>query len=345
MPAEWEPHEATWIAWPHERSDWPGRFDGVRWTYTEIVRRLGESERVEILVQDSAHERSARRTLRAGNVDLTAVRFWSIPTDRSWLRDSGPTFVRRTRAPFDLLGLQWKFNAWAKYDNWRADRQVSPAICRAARTPSERARIGSRWLVLEGGAFDVDGHGLLVATEECLLDRTQGRNPGLDRRAVERALRANLGVEDVLWLPKGIAGDDTHGHVDDIARFVAPGRLVVVRPADRADIDRSASDAAFDALADVRPHAGRRLRLDPLPAPEPVLVRGQRLPASYANFYIANRTVLVPTFDDPADSAAIAILAGAFPGRRVVGIRSRDLVWGLGTLHCLTQQQPIAHAP
>lgn len=346
MPAEWARHDATWIAWPHESGDWPGKFPLIPWTYAEIVRQLVREENVEILVQDSRHLGRARKVLARSSVDLSRVRFHRCPTDRSWVRDSGPTFVRRRspgRAGRPPLGLvHWKFTAWAKYDNWHSDRRVPSWIARQLGLPLLRARYRGRWVALEGGAFDVNGEGMLLATEECLLSTTQARNPGLERRALERVFRTYLGAEEVLWLRRGIIGDDTHGHIDDVARFVGPRTVLAVTVDDPADPDHAALSENRKLLDAYRPRAGGRLDVRELPAPRPVEFAGQRLPASYANFYIANRTVLVPTFDDPSDADAIDVIRRALPGREVVGIRCRDLVWGLGTIHCLTQQQPAA---
>lgn len=344
MPAEWDRHDATWIAWPHEVSDWPGKFSPIPWTYAEIVRALAEDEQVEVLVQNPAAERRARRVLLRSAVDLSRVRFHRCPTDRSWTRDSGPSFIRQesgSSAPGPALGLiQWKFTGWSRYDNWQRDRRVPSAVARRLRLPLWRAEHSGRWIVLEGGAFDVSGDGLLLATEECLLGDAPARNPGLDRSDYEAVFREYLGAEEVFWLRRGITGDDTHGHVDDVARFVGPRRVLVASHDDPSDPDYSALRENRAILEGVRPRAGGRLEVIALPCPHPVVFSGRRLPASYANFYIANRTVLVPTFDDPHDSEAVDVIRRALPGRQVVGIHSRDLVWGLGTLHCLTQQQP-----
>ncbi len=345
MPAEWEPHAATWIAWPHERSDWPGKFSSIRWVYAEIVRVLADSERVEIIVSDSAQDRSVRRILRDVGTDLDQVRTHRWPTDRSWLRDSAPTFVLRrgTGGRKAAVGLvQWKFNAWAKYDNFRLDRALPSRIARATRLPRWKAYASGRWIVMEGGAFDVDGQGLLLTTEECLLGDVQARNPGLDRSALETAFHDYLGVTEVVWLGRGIEGDDTHGHVDDIARFVAPRTVAAIDPDGATTPDSDALRENLERLKRYRTTDGRALKVLALPAPDPVVFRGHHLPASYANFYIANRSVLVPTFDDPHDREALKVLAGAFPEREVVGIHARELVWGLGTLHCLTQPEPAS---
>lgn len=346
MPAEWDWHDATWVAWPHEARDWPGKFAVVPWTYAEIVRQLSWEENVEILVEDARHLHRARKVLSQSGVDPTRLRFHPCRTDRSWIRDSGPTFVRQSFRSGDArpsVGLvQWQFNAWAKYDNWQLDRKVPEWIAHHLRLPLWQARARDRWVVLEGGAIDVNGSGLLIATEECLLHETQARNPGLSRHTLEDVFREYLGVEEVVWLGRGITGDDTHGHVDDVARFVGPRAVLTVTSSDTADPDFSALRENQETLEDHRLRSGGRLDVRALPSPRPIVFAGQRLPASYANFYIANRTVLVPTFDDPKDTEALDVIRRSFPGREVVGIRSRDLVWGLGTIHCLTQQQPAA---
>ncbi len=329
MPAEWEPHEATWISWPHNREDWPGRFAPIPWVYGEIVRKLAHVERVRILVEDRDHEQGARRVLKKIGADLEAVEFMAQPTDRVWTRDYGPIFVRNARG--EVAIANWRFNGWAKYDNWKKDDAVTAQIARRL-----KMRAWQPGLVLEGGSIDVNGRGLLLATEECLLSPVQARNPGLSRREIEQALREYLGARRVIWLRNGIAGDDTHGHIDDLARFVAPDTVVIA-------VENDKSDANYEPLREnLRLLRAQPLRVVKLPMPRPVIFAGQRLPASYANFYIANKLVLVPTFNDPNDRIALATLARLFPDREVAGIHAAELVWGLGTLHCLTQQQPAA---
>jgi agmatine deiminase len=326
MPAEWEPHEATWIAWPHNRDDWPGRFAPIPWVYGEIVRKLSRVEKVRILVSGPALERQARRILRNVGAQMEAVEFFECPTDRVWTRDYGPLFVKNRR---EVAATAWRFNAWAKYDDWRRDAAVPAFI-------TERLGIAS-WtpgMVLEGGSIDVNGAGLLLTTEECLLSEVQARNPGLTRRDIERKLRDYLGADRVIWLRNGIAGDDTHGHVDDLARFVAPDAVAAASEDDP-------SDANYQPLREnhrLLKEAG--LRVVKLPMPRPLVFAGRRLPASYANFYVANGLVLVPSFNDPADRVALAALARCFPDREVTGINCNELIWGLGALHCMTQQQP-----
>jgi agmatine deiminase len=338
MPAEWEPHEATWLAWPHNRHDWPGKFPAIAWVYAEIVRHLHRSEYVHILVNDERGERRARRALELTGVDLGRVRFFRFPTDRVWTRDYGPMFVA---GPDGTLGItDWQFNGWAKYPNWQRDSAVPWQAHRALGGRYWQARVGERPVVLEGGSIDVNGQGLLLTTEECLLSPVQERNPGLARQDYEKLLADYLGVKKVLWLNCGIAGDDTHGHVDDLARFVGPRTVVTVVEESPRDENYAPLQENLQRLRGLTDLEGRPLEVVPLPMPAPVAFEGQRLPASYANFYIANECVLVPTFNDPNDRQALGVLAELFPGRTVVGIHAVDLVWGLGTLHCLTQQQP-----
>ena len=327
MPAEWEPHEATWIAWPHNRDDWPGRFAPIPWVYGEIVRKLARAERVRILVEHEDHEQSARRILRKIGADLDAVEVFRVATDRVWTRDYGPLFVRN--ATGEVAITNWRFNGWAKYDNWKKDDAVTSQLARQLKMPQWQPDV-----VLEGGSIDVNGGGLVLTTEECLLSPVQARNPGLGRAGIERALVDYLGARKVIWLRNGIAGDDTHGHIDDLARFVAHDTVVIVSEEDR-------SDPNYEPLREnLRLLRTQPLRVVKLPMPRPLIFAGQRLPASYANFYIANKLVLVPTFNDPGDRAALTTLARLFPDREVAGIHATELVWGLGTLHCMTQQQP-----
>jgi agmatine deiminase len=345
MPAEWEPHAATWIAWPHERSDWPGKFAAIPWVYAEIVRHLHRSETVHILVNDAAMEERARRHLDRAHVIPGRVRFFRIPTDRVWTRDYGPMFVVSDEGE---LGINnWRFNAWAKYDNWRRDDNVPFRVAqqleiRRLMPPTVNGFRNSSIVVLEGGSIDVNGEGLLLTTEECLLSEVQARNPGMTRADYEAVFARSLGVRKTLWLGRGIAGDDTHGHVDDLARFVGPHTVVAVVENNPADGNYQPLQENLERLRGMTDVDGRKLEVVELPMPAPVLFRAQRLPASYANFYIANEKVLVPTFNDPNDRVALGILAELFRDRQVVGIHAVDLVWGLGTLHCMTQQQPAS---
>jgi agmatine deiminase len=342
MPAEWQRHEATWLGWPHNATDWPGKLDTIRWVYGEIVRKLAPGEEVRILIDSGAEERLARRRLALAGADLGRVRFVRHPTNRGWTRDSGPVFVRRgsgRRSETAIVHLH--FNAWARYRNWAKDRRVPETAARVLGKRLFRARVQGRPFVLEGGGIDVNGRGTAITTEECYLDqRTQARNPGLGREGFEAALRTWLGVTNVFWLGAGVVGDDTHGHVDDICRFVNPRTLVLVREARRTDRNHHPLAENWERIGDLRLEDGSKPEVVALPMPAPLFHGGLRLPASYANFYIANAAVIVPTFNDPNDRVALGILAELFEGRPVVGVHAVDLVLGFGTLHCLTQQQP-----
>jgi agmatine deiminase len=339
MPAEWEPHAATWLAWPHERADWPGKFATVPWVYAEIVRHLVPHERVRILVDDATAERRVRALLKRVGVDASRVDFFRVPTDRSWTRDFCPSFVRRA-ADGDVGMVNWRFTGWAKYPNHKRDDAATDRLARALKRPQWKPSLDGRRIVLEGGAIDVNGRGTLLTTEECLLSPVQARNPGVSKEDLERVLADSLGIRKVLWLGRGIAGDDTHGHVDDLARFVDPRTVVVVSEMDPSDANYDALHENRVRLESMTDQDGVPLRVVPLPMPAPLFLDGVRLPASYANFYVANDVVLVPTFNDPRDREALRTLAAEFPSRQVVGIHAVDLVWGLGTLHCLTQQEP-----
>ncbi len=337
LPAEWEPHHATWIAWPHQPEDWPGKFEVVPWVYVEIVRRLHRSERVRIVVLPP-QEAQAREMLGRAGVDLSRIDFISFATDRTWLRDSGAILVRN--AAGQRAALDWHFNAWAKYDNWQNDDRLAGQMAGYLGLPRWQPESKGRRVVLEGGSIEVNGAGLVLTTEECLLSPVQARNPGFSREDVEEALREYLGVSKVLWLDRGIVGDDTHGHVDDLARFVGPRTVVTGVEEDTRDENHEVLQENLRRLRAMTDVEGRSLEVVTLAMPAPLYFEEQRLPASYANFYVANRVVLVPTFNDPNDRRALATLASLFPGREVVGIHAVDLVWGLGTLHCLTQQEP-----
>lgn len=328
LPAEWERHEATWIAWPHEKTDWPGKFAPIPWIYAQIVRHLARVEKVRILVNDATVERRVRRMLKQADVAMEGVEFFHHRTNRSWTRDYCPLFVR-AKAGIELT--HWRFNGWAKYDNAKFDARAPETISRALGLTRQETGF-----VLEGGSIDVNGAGKLLTTEECLLDEaTQARNPGLGRRGYEKLFREWFGVRETIWLHKGIVGDDTHGHVDDLARFTDEHTVVTV-------VEQDKSDANYDLLREnlALLKARKDLRVVTLPMPEPVIFAGQRLPASYANFYIANGLVLVPTFTDKNDAVALNTVQKLFRDRQVVGIPCRDLVLGLGTLHCMTMQQP-----
>jgi agmatine deiminase len=345
MPAEWEPHDATWLAWPHNPEDWPGKFQAIPWLYAEIVRLLAARETVHLLVEDVKAEQRARGILERAGANLARVSFHQWPTDRGWTRDSGPIFVRNDEGKVAITN--WRFNAWAKYSDWRLDDQVPGRVAKLLGLPEwqpavELADGFAQRLVLEGGSIDTNGAGILLTTEECLLSEVQERNPGVNRVLLEQVFHDFLGINQVIWLNRGIAGDDTHGHIDDIARFVGPTTIIAAVEPDVSDPNHAPLAENLSRLKAARTLDGKQFDLVELPMPRPVVFNGQRLPASYANFYIANGLVLVPTFHDPNDRVALKILAEVFPGREVIGIHSVDLVWGLGTLHCMTQQQSAA---
>ena len=338
MPAEWEHHEATWISWPQNRSDWPGKFTTIPWVYGEIARKLSPAERIRIIVSTKEQELSARRLLTRAGVSLASVDFFRFPTDRGWTRDSGPMFICTAQG---LRINDFRFTGWAKYDNWKNDAKVHGRVSRSLKIPLLRPQMDGDRFVLEGGAIDVNGTGSMMSTEECLLDQsTQVRNPGADRAGTERALRNALGVRNIIWLGKGIAGDDTHGHVDDLARFVDARTIVLCEEKNPSDPNYRPLQDNRERLEGARLEDGSKPEVVLLPMPEPLFFSGTRLPASYANFYIGNATVLVPTFNDPHDRRALGILSELITDRPVIGIHAVDLVWGFGTLHCLTQQQP-----
>ena len=333
MPPEWAPHRATWIAWPHHEPDWPGKLGSIPWVYAEIVRVLADHEQVEILCHDAAVMADARKALEAHAVRTDRVRLHAVPTDRVWLRDSAPTATLDESGQVVLVN--WMFNAWAKYDNWHRDAEVGKAIARITGFPRVEPHI-----VLEGGGIEVNGDGLMLVTEEWLLSDVQVRNPGMTREEYERVFAEWLGVTRTIWLGEGCVGDDTHGHIDDVARFVAPDTIVLAVEDDPADDNHARSVDNLQRLEHAARDGRGPLRIVTLPFPRPVIMNGERLPASYANFYIANGVVIVPTFNDPHDRIALNTLASVMPDRHVVGVHAVDLVWGLGTLHCLTQQEP-----
>jgi agmatine deiminase len=339
MPAEWEPHAATWLAWPHHHGDWPGKFEPIPWVYAEIIRNLARHEPVELIVNDAAAERKGRKLLDRANALSANVRFHRWPTNRGWLRDSACIFVKGNS---ELLATNFRFNAWAKYSNYRHDEKIGSLMANVAGVQEIRPLSKNARVVLEGGSIDVNGCGTLLTTEECLLSKVQQRNPGMSRKDYEKIFADYLGTPNVIWLGRGIFGDDTHGHVDDLTRFVSPDTVVTMVESNPKDVNHKPLRDNLRRLQAARDQAGKALNIVELPMPGAVIFEERRLPASYANFYIANGIVLVPVFNDADDRIALNTLAELFPTREVVPIYSGDLVWGLGTLHCMTQQQPAA---
>jgi agmatine deiminase len=338
MPAEWEHHYATWLGWPHEQTDWPGKFQTIPWAFAEIVRHLTRVERVYLLVENRAAESKIRAVLKKSGANLAAVDFFRVPTDRGWMRDSGPIAVRSGSG--EVAYTHWTFNGWAKYSNHKKDSLAAAQVNKKLKHRVWQPTHKGRRVVLEGGSIDVNGRGTLLTTEECLLSTTQERNPGFTRDDYAQLFRNYLGATQVLWLRNGIAGDDTHGHVDDLARFVNPTTIVAVVEEDKSDVNYGPLRENLALLHGMKDTDGKSFRVETLPMPAPVYFEGQRLPASYANFYIANRVVLVPVFNDPNDRIALNTLTRLFPTRAIISIYAGDLIWGLGTMHCMTQQQP-----
>lgn len=337
MPAEWDAHTSTWIAWPHNAEDWPGKFQPIPWVYSEIVRNLSQVEDVNILVNDERAQKVATRILTRAGANLARIHLHLWRTDRIWLRDSGPIFVKKAN---EVAITNWKFNAWAKYPNWHNDDLIPSHVAKHYAMRAFEPMIGDHRVVLEGGSIDVNGAGALLTTEECLLSEVQQRNPGISKQQLETCFRDYLGIDQVLWLNRGCAGDDTHGHVDDIARFTAVDTIVAATEHNTADENHLPLAENLDRLRSFRQPNGKPYNVIELPMPAPVIFDGERLPASYANFYIANDLVLVPTFNDANDRIALNILADQFPTRKIVGIHCGDFIWGLGALHCMTQQEP-----
>jgi agmatine deiminase len=332
MPAEWEPHLATYMTWPHNPDTWPGKFEPVPRQFAAVVAGLSRFEKVRVLVRDAAMAEDARALLREADARADRIDLISLATNDSWIRDYGPIFV--TAGGSAPIALDWKFNSWGdKYGPFDLDDVIPRSLA---------AHYGFEWLevplVLEGGSIDVNGAGSLLTTESCLLNRN--RNPGLGKEEIEEYLRIFFGVRNVLWLGDGIAGDDTDGHVDDLARFVSPDTIVTVIENDRGDDNYQPLAENLERLRAMRDQNDKPFRIETLPMPPALYHEGQPLPASYANFYIANGAVLMPTFGCPTDEPALATLTRLFPGRKVRGFPCLDLVWGLGTIHCLSQQHP-----
>jgi len=340
MPAEWAPHDGTFLGWPHELTDWPGKFAPIPWAFAEIVRHLARSEKVFLLVENRAAESRVKSILGKSAANLDNLQFLRVPTDRGWMRDSGPVCIKNNSG--EVAFNHFVFNGWAKYPNHKKDAQAVTRINQSLRRKTFLPTHNRRRVVLEGGSIDVNGLGTLLTTEECLQSKIQERNPGFSKQDYEEVFRNYLGITNVLWLKNGIAGDDTHGHVDDLSRFVNANTVATIVEENPSDANYGPLQENLALLKSMKDQDGTPLRVETLPMPAPVFFDGQRLPASYANFYIANKIVLVPVFNDPNDRVALNTLAKLFPTREVVPIYCRDLVLGLGTIHCMTQQFPTS---
>lgn len=340
LPAEWEPHAATWLVWPQNESDWPGKFRKIRRVYREAVSHLSESENVRIVVDPGETRRRAENFLKKESIDLTNVEFYECLTDRSWIRDSGPFFVRRDSGKLDIL--DFGFNGWAKYPDWENDDLIPGFIAETLRLDSRSPTRLGRKIILEGGSIDVNGEGSLVTTKQCLLSAdNQARNPSFEKSDYEAIFSEYFGATNFLWLSGGIEGDDTNGHVDDICRFTDPETVALCLENKPQDQNYFPLRENLEILQDLRLEDGGKIEIVPIPMPSPLFFDGERLPATYANFYISNEKVLVPTYNDPKDREALGILSELFPARRVVGIDCVDLAWGFGAIHCMTREEPV----
>jgi len=336
---EWHSHEATWLGWPHNKEDWPGKFSPIPWVYGEIVRYISRGEKVRIVVEDKEHEAKADKVLKVIGMDFENIEFYKLKTNRGWMRDSGPAFVKDERGK--ISAVHFKFNAWTKYDNFKKDEKLPKFISEKFNLKRTVAEHKGKHVVLEGGSIDYNGNGTLLTTEECLMDeKVQVRNPGFTKKDYEDVFKKYFGITNTIWLGKGIAGDDTHGHIDDLCRFVNNDTVVLVHEESSKDANYKVLNENKERLQDAKLEDGSKLNVVFLPMPSPVMFKGESLPASYANFYFSNYAVLVPTFNDSNDKIALGILSELITNRPVIGIHSVDLVWGLGTLHCLTHEQP-----
>tara|TARA_R110002111_G_scaffold262613_1_gene339503 strand:+ start:101196 stop:102251 length:1056 start_codon:yes stop_codon:yes gene_type:complete len=337
LPAEWEPHQATLLSFPFNGNDWPGKYDVIKWAFVEIIRKVVKFERVLLVVKSESQQQTVGAMLEQAHADTKNVKYIIQNTNRSWMRDSGPIVVQRSDGKREAL--QFRFNGWAKYANHRLDWKIPSAVASALKLPLTEVVYQNKPVVLEGGAIEVNGKGTLITTEECLLDqKTQVRNPGFSKQDYATIFQEYLGVTNVIWLDEGIEGDDTHGHVDDICRFVNPTTVVACGESNKKDVNHRRLEKNLDRLKQARLEDGGKLTVVPMPMPGRLDFEDLRLPASYVNFLVTNGCVLVPTFNDPNDAHALGILSELFPSRQVIGIHAVDLVWGLGTLHCLSHE-------
>ncbi len=338
FPAEWEKHKSTILCWPHQKADWPGKFVPIQWVYADIVKHIARAELVRIIAQSKEDKEKIVKILERNHVNLENVEFIIMKTDRGWMRDSSPTFIKKGK---EVIAVESVFNGWAKYDNWKKDKFIPATLAKHLKLNSVKAIHKNRHLVLEGGAIDSNGCGTLLTTRECLLDeKTQVRNPGFSQKDYEDVFAKHYGIKNVIWLNKGIIGDDTHGHVDDLCRFVNKNTIVTCFEENPKDENYKILKENYEILKNSKLEDGSKPNVVKLPMPRPLHFEDLQLPASYANFYITNGAVLVPTFNDPNDRVALNIIKEFFPDRDVVGIHAVDLVWGLGTIHCLSHEEP-----
>lgn len=339
FPAEWEKQQGVLLAFPHNGNDWPGKYEAIQWAFVEFIKKVAQVESVFLVVADEKHQVKVKAKLEDGHVNMSNVAFIIQKTNRSWMRDSGPIIVKNANG--EREALNFNFNGWAKYSNYQLDRKVPARVAEFLNIPFTQVLYKGKPVVLEGGALESNGKGTLITTEECLLHPDiQVRNPGFTRSDYEAVFQEYLGITNVIWLGDGIVGDDTHGHIDDLARFVNENTIVTVVEEDPTDANYKPLQDNLDRLKKAKLENGQSPKIVTLPMPGRVEFEGLQIPASYANFLVINQCVLVPTFNDPNDRNALNILANCFPDRTIIGISAIDLIWGFGTLHCLSQQIP-----
>ncbi len=340
IPAEWEKHEFTLLSFPHDGKDWPGKYPAIKWVYIEIIKKIGPYEPVLLLVRSEKLKDNVAAMLQQAHVDRRKVSFIIKDTNRSWMRDSGPVIIKENEKR--RVALNFSFNGWAKYPNYKKDRSVPAAVASHLKIPILPVIYNKKQVVIEGGAIDSNGCGTLLTTEECLLDKKkQVRNPGFNKKDYENIFREYMGISTIIWLGEGIEGDDTHGHVDDICRFVNRNTVIAARETNSRDKNYNKLEENIERLQSGRLENGEKLNIIPVPMPGRIDFEDLRLPASYVNFLILNGAVLVPVFNDTNDYKAIGIIKDLFPDYDVIGINAIDLVWGLGTLHCLSHEIPL----
>lgn len=339
FPAEWEPQEGILLCFPHNGNDWPGKYGAVQWAFVEFIKKIATIEKVFLIVKDKALEDKVTNLLQIASVSLENIRFIIQRTNRSWMRDSGPIIVKKDG---NREALNFNFNGWAKYKNWQLDKHVPKTISENLNIPLTRVCYKGKNVVLEGGALEVNGKGTLITSEECLLHPTvQVRNEGFTKKDYEAIFKEYLGITQTIWLKDGIVGDDTHGHIDDLCRFVNESTVVAVVESDAKHENYAPLQENLKRLKNAKLENGKPVKVIELPMPDKIIFDGLQLPASYANFLILNYTVLVPIFNDPNDRIALNIMADCFPDRKVIGLSCIDFIWGFGTLHCLSQQIPV----
>jgi agmatine deiminase len=338
---EWHEHSATWLAWPHNQDDWPEKHTCITWAFLEIMRCLHKSEQINLLVKTKSQQNIVAKLCQKININLDKINFFVIPTNRAWLRDSGPFFVKQPENNLQKTILNFEFNAWAKYSNFHLDNQVPNEIAHKQSCPIVQPTYNNHPIVLEAGALEVNGKGTLIATEECLIqNKIQARNPHLTKQDLESIFHTYLGITNTIWLNKGLIGDDTHGHIDDLCRFANSHQILISETLNKQDPNYSILKENKQILNESFLENYQKPEIILLPMPEKVVFQNTFLPASYANFYIANKIILVPTFNDPNDRFALDIIAQCFPTKTIIGIHSVDLIWGFGAIHCLSMDEP-----